>query len=100
MVVPALLVAVLAAGVAVSLYFDAGRAAPGQWWPWAPFGWLFFIPALFVGFLALRWFWWGNWGGRGWCYQEEDAIQVLGVRFARGELTKEQFEQMKEDLRG
>ncbi len=51
-----------------------------------------------MGFFLLRFFWWGWWGGRGWSYGGDSAMQVLRERFARGELTKEQFEQMRKDL--
>ena len=97
-----LLVAALAATViAASFYFKAASPQAYGWWPWAPFGWFFFIPLLFVAFFALRFFWWGRWGGwggRGWYYQGDSAMQLLRERFARGEITKEQFEQMRKDL--
>ena len=86
--------------VGASLYF--GKAAPSGygWWPWAPFGWFVFIPIFFISFFALRFFWWGPWGGRGWYYRGDSALDVLRERFARGEITKEQFEQMRKDLQG
>lgn len=101
LLVPALLVVAFAAiAVGASLYFRP--AAPqAYWWPWAPFGWFLIIPLFFIGFFVLRFFlWgaWGVWGGRGWYYHGDSAMQVLRERFARGEITKEQFEQMRKDL--
>jgi putative membrane protein len=96
---PALvLVALVAAAVGASLYLGAGRLPYYGWWPWAPFGWFFFIPLFFIAFFALRFFWWGPWGGRGWYNHGDSAMQVLRERFARGEITKEQFEQMRNEL--
>jgi uncharacterized membrane protein len=31
-------------------------------------------------------------------FQEEDAIKVIELRYANGEITKKEFEQMKKDL--
>ena len=31
-------------------------------------------------------------------FQEEDAIKVMELRYANGDITKEEFEQMKKDL--
>jgi putative membrane protein len=35
---------------------------------------------------------------RGWYGGEPDALEIARRRYARGEITKEQFEQMKKDL--
>lgn len=47
----------------------------------------------------------GRWGGFPpfvWCYtygDEEDAFEILDERYARGEISREQYLQMSEDLR-
>ena len=96
-VVLGVVVATIAVGA--SLYL---RSVPPQyygWWPWAPFGWFFLIPFFFLAFFALRFLIWGWWGGYyGWYHGQDPATQVLRERFARGELTREQFEQMTKDL--
>jgi putative membrane protein len=66
-------------------------------------GWFFFIPIFFLIFFAVRWFFWGEWWwGRGshygWDY--DPALEILRKRFARGEISKEQYEQMKRDIAG
>jgi putative membrane protein len=81
--------------------------APGPyygWWfggPFFGFGGFFFIPLIFIAFFAFRWFIWRPWGwGRGWYggYYDDPALETLRQRFARGEITKEQFEHMSKDL--
>ena len=86
--------------VGASVYFYGMAPQPYGWWPWPPFGWFLFIPLFFLAFFALRLFWWGLWGGSGWYLHEDSAMQLLRERFARGELTREQFEQMRRDLQG
>jgi putative membrane protein len=106
------MVAVVLTLVGLSLYFRSyapppyyGAQYPGLWigWPLFGVGWIL-IPLFFFGvFFALRWFFWGGWGwGRGWYgrYYDDPAIEVLRERFARGEITKEQFERMARDLQG
>ena len=67
-------------------------------YPWFPFFW--FFP--FVGFLTViflvKWSFWG-WGWRSsyWRY-DSNAEHILEERYARGELTREQFELMRRDL--
>jgi uncharacterized membrane protein len=99
--IPVLVIAALVAtAIGAALYFNAGPVQDHGWWPWAPFGWFFFIPLFFGAFFLLRFFLWGWWwGGRGY-YGEDSATQMLRERFARGEITKEQLEQMREDLQG
>jgi len=82
------------------------RAAIG---PGAGFGGFFFVPFgffffLFFLFFVFGWFrWWGwGWGGwRGypmmWGYHDS-AAEILRHRYARGEITKDQFDQMMRDI--
>jgi uncharacterized membrane protein len=74
---------------------------PVGYYPWYPFGsgWIWIPFAFFFLFFAFRWFFWP----RGWGYWSgystgDDAYYIMRGRFARGEITKEQFEQMSRDL--
>jgi len=97
-IVPVAFVAVVAViVVGVSLHFKPSAPQYYGWWPWAPFGWFLFVPLFFVAFFALRFLWWGGWDSD-WYGGEDSAMQVIKERFARGELTTEQFEQMRKDL--
>jgi putative membrane protein len=70
-------------------------------WFLFPFFPLLFIPIAFLFFFGLRWFFWGRWGwNRGWYGPYHDsALETLRERFARGEITKEQFDDMAKTLR-
>ena len=104
------LIAVIGLSIALSLYYFA---------PWRPgggfdypffftfpfhFGWLGAIFLIFIVFLVARWFFW-PWregGGGYYSYQHQqrpDAASIVRERYAKGEITREQFEQMMRDLR-
>jgi putative membrane protein len=61
-----------------------------------PFGFFIFILFLFLIFRLI--FWGGGWGGRRRYYYWSDAKEILRQRYARGEITKDQFDQMMRDL--
>ncbi len=99
----ALIAIAIAAGVLFRLVHPPTVAtAPYPFWG---FGFLWPIFGLFFLFFVLRWIFWPwrpypyryyrRWGG--WGY--DDAMSILRARYARGELTKEQFDQMTLDLR-
>ena len=61
-----------------------------------PFGWVF---AFLILFFLLRWiFWPWGWESRRRHRGYLDEYHILRVRYARGEITKEQFDQMTHDL--
>ena len=71
-------------------------------WPFFPFGIIGFFLVLFLIFGVFRWVFWG-WGWRrgyygGYGGYYADPKTILKRRYARGEITKEQFEQMMRDL--
>ena len=66
-------------------------------WFFFPFGIIFLFIVLF--FVTRLIFWPMGWGGRRrYWYGYGDANEILRQRYARGEITKEQYEQMKRDL--
>ena len=94
-----LLVGFIAAGFAFGHpYMMYG---PGQYYygmPYFfPFGFIFFFIVVFFIFRLLFWGSWG-WGYRGHRRYWGDPKEVLKHRYARGEITKEQFDQMMRDL--
>jgi putative membrane protein len=66
-----------------------------------PFGFIFFLFFLFFIFGWFRWWGWGWWGWRGypmmWGYHDS-AAEILRQRYARGEISKDQFDQMLRDI--
>jgi uncharacterized membrane protein len=64
-----------------------------------PFGFLIFILFIFFVFRFAFWGWWGwGWRRRGYYGNYYDAKEILRMRYARGEITKEQFDQMMRDI--
>lgn len=74
-----------------------------MWWPMAGmwiFPIIFIVLIIFVVFLAMarggRWPAWFDSGRE----HGESAIDILNKRYAKGEITKDDFEQMKKDIQG
>jgi len=104
------LVAILAILIVSGLAFGAARAASSPaavgypYYGFFPFGFVFFpfgfIFFFFIVFFVFRLFWgWGGWGRYRWYgYYRGEPAEIVKERYARGEITKEQFEQMMRDL--
>lgn len=70
-------------------------------WPFFGFGWGFLF-LVFLILVGVRWILW-PWRGRGYYYwgrrsNYDPALQALRERYAHGEITKDQFDQMMRDL--
>jgi putative membrane protein len=63
------------------------------WWPF-----MFLLPLAFVALIALGLYYLfsGHRPPRG--YGESDALRILKERYAKGEITSEQYEKMKKEL--
>ena len=62
-----------------------------------PFGFFFLIFIVFAVGRLLFWPWAWGWR-RGYWYHRDEATEILRQRYAKGEITKEQFAQMMRDL--
>lgn len=87
----------------VHYYYPAGMPYYGSpWFGWwfFPFGFIFFLIFIFFIFRMAFWGLGGGWGRRRryWYGYYGDAHEILRQRYARGEITKEQFDQMNRDL--
>lgn len=73
---------------------------------WVPFGWLWIFLGFFLFFGLLRFAFWGPrwWGyyrggyGHGYYGRENEAYHIVRERYARGEITKDQYDAMMRDL--
>src|SRR5271169_2321338 len=110
LVLGGLVILLLAGFLLVPLFFGF-PARPYAYYPFPffffPFGFLIFF---FVIFFVVRALFWGM--GRGWGWRGgysrgywrgyghyEDATEILRQRYAKGEITKDQFDQMMRDLK-
>ncbi|MDA4125029.1 MAG: SHOCT domain-containing protein [Thaumarchaeota archaeon] len=91
------------AGLARLYWYPSVMAYNGAYGGWFffpfffPFGFLFFFFVIFA--LGRLFFWPWGWGGRrGYWYQYSGAEEILRERYAKGEITKEQLDQMMRDL--
>ncbi|GBD88275.1 hypothetical protein BMS3Abin03_02210 [bacterium BMS3Abin03] len=70
----------------------------GMNWGGMWFGWIFGLVILGLVIWAIVFFARNSGNSQNQLPREEDALEILKKRFARGEINKEQFEQMKQDL--
>lgn len=69
------------------------------WWFFFPFGFFFIFFIIFLVSRVIFWPWGWGWGGRrGYYSRYGDAHEILRQRYARGEITKEQYDQMMRDI--
>jgi putative membrane protein len=97
------LMAMIGVSIALSLYLAPWRTG-GLSYPFFPFhfGWVGGIFLIVIVFLIARWFFWPWRGGGYYPYphqQRPDAASIVKERYAKGEITKEEFEQILRDLR-
>ena len=68
-------------------------------WEWFPLMWIF--PLIFLVVMLLFLFRgpvWPMWGGRGMREREESAREILDRRYARGRISREEYQQMRKEL--
>ena len=92
-----LVVAFLVANLVHPYYYPGTMPYYGGWWFFFPFGFFFFIFVVFFIGRLLFWPWGGGWRRNYW-YRHDEAYYILRQRYARGEITKDQYDQMMRDL--
>jgi len=96
-----ILLAVLAFVIALTLRVFFGPATvpyyPGRFLFFFPFGILVFFLMLFIIARLVFWPWRREYRKAYW-HRHDEAAEIVRARYARGEITKEQFDQMMRDL--
>lgn len=102
LLVPLLFLGVLVTAAVLSAWLGGGPPFPvssgaAPWfWPVFPLGFFLLFVLIFGG---LRWTVWGYGGGYRWRdLGGVSAVEILRRRFARGEISAEQFRQMSREL--
>ena len=77
---------------------------PPYWW-WHGFGFMWMFPLLFLIVISLflwrggpGWFWRSGWRDDRPESRRESPREILDRRYASGEITKEQYDEMKRNL--
>jgi putative membrane protein len=93
------LIILVGVSIVISLYLGP-RPSGSFYHPFFPlgFGWLGGIFLVFIILGVLRWAFWPWKGGYRSYWQRDDAHDILRQRYAKGEITKEQFDQMMRDI--
>ena len=84
-------------GVSIVSFSFFRPAHYGTFFPFH-FGWVGGIFLVFIVFWIARWFLWPWKSGRQYRYPHETAESILKERYARGDITRQQYEQMMGDL--
>jgi putative membrane protein len=99
------LIILVGALIATSIVFLVYRSPVSyyQIFPFFPFhfGFLGIILLILIIFWIARWWFWSGIGGRRVYYSENsgEVDAILRKRYAKGEITREQFERMKWELK-
>ena len=79
---------------------------PEQYWQWHLWVFPMFMPIFWIVIIGLfLYFIFGrNRSSRTWVagrgFEDETALDILKKRYAKGEINKDEFEQMKRDIQG
>lgn len=94
------IIGLIGISIAVSIIFFSARPASNYYYPFFfPFHfWFGGIFLIFLVFFAARWLFW-PWRQNHYWHQDGNAVSILKERYAKGDITKEQFDQMMQDLK-
>ena len=72
----------------------------GMWGVWGNWGWWAFMPMIVLFWGGVIWLiaWLVRGGSNAASSRQDDAVEVLRSRYARGEINREEFEQIRRDL--
>lgn len=115
--IAAAVIAVVVIIIAVFAYFSSRNSyngygyygGAGMMGGWMGFPMLFMIPIMLIVLVVIGYIIWRGFGWEGGCCgghsghyasdeEGETAMEILRRRYAKGEITKEQYEQMKKDI--
>jgi uncharacterized membrane protein len=90
--IPLIFVAGIVSIFAIGVFFRAAFY-PATFFPW----WIL-LPLFFFG---LFFFFASRWGcGWGWRYNDLTSLEILRERFARADISKAQYDEMRKELEG
>ena len=69
-----------------------------MWWPFAGAGWMIIWMVVFWGGLIALIVWGARKLARGGSTQKRSPLEIAKERYARGEISREEFEQIKKAL--
>ena len=69
-----------------------------MWWPFAGAGWMIIWMVVFWGGLIALIVWGAKKLARGSSTQKRSPLEIAKERYARGEISREEFEQIKKNL--
>lgn len=78
-------------------YGGYGNGSINPWYMWGHF---IGMGIMLVAVIILAVILWRRWGRRPYAAQIDPALDILQIRYAKGEISQEEYQRIKEDLVG